>query len=148
MPPIPASIKKQQKQEKPKKQKLLSNAKIRVLHALAELDEWGSFSPNTLAEIIGCKSLKYITIAVGLVDPDKRAIYEQHKECGGSPGNPNPSLITLGYITSSELDIDGKMERSYAITPLGRQVAASIPKLAPISAEEKLDSGLEPTPVS
>lgn len=98
---------------------------IRVLQALAQLTA-GGLTRATLSEIIGNKTGVVVGRAVGYSDPAKRTAFEQTKDGGGSPGNPCPSLLTLGLVEEKEVDKDGLAVAVVSITELGRQTLSSL----------------------
>lgn len=111
----------------------LSLGKKRVLQVLA-----AARGPLTRAKIqskLGVSST-YVAKSVGLSDPEKREAFEQTKDAGGKPGEPCPSLLTLGYVREFELVIleDGINELTVEITQEGRKAfealgGASLPPL-------------------
>jgi hypothetical protein len=56
---------------------------------------------------------------LGAADPANRPAAE--KRAG------YPSLLTLGYVTTFQVDIDGVLERLYEITDAGRKALAAEP---------------------
>jgi len=71
---------------------------------LAALREAGQpLSRQALAEAMGYKTSGYIERWIGSSDPTKRAQLEETSLCGGSPGSPCPSLLTLGYVREEKL---------------------------------------------
>lgn len=95
----------------------LRTGQLRVLQFLAPYD--GLATRGTIADGLGCSDV-YVGKMLGMSNPESRAAFERTKDGGGSPDNPCPSLLTLGFVREVELDVDGVTERSYEITPAGR----------------------------
>ena len=97
----------------------LPTPQIRVMQVLARAK--GPLTRAKISDRIGYQTGVVAGRAIGYSDPDKRAAFEQTKDGGGSPGNPCPSLLTLGYVREHALDIDGLVETGVELTPKGRQ---------------------------
>lgn len=95
---------------------------VRVLQLLTKLVPGSGMTRATLSNHLGNKTGVVVGRAVGYSDPALRATFEQTKDGGGSPGNPCPSLLTLGLVRERKLWIDGLVEVHVVITDLGRQV--------------------------
>lgn len=103
---------------------------MRVLQVLFQAR--GPLSRVEISKRCGNKTTVVVGRAIGYSDPDKRTVFEQTTDGGGSPGNPCPSLLTLGYVTEAELDVDGVKETAVSLTPTGRVAASRLPKLPPL----------------
>lgn len=102
-----------------KKATSLPVPQLRVLRALA--DSEGPLTRTEIAELVGTKTSTMVGRAVGYSDPEKRAAFEQTKDGGGKPGQPCPSLLTLGYVREEELVAD-TTETVIHITEEGRKI--------------------------
>ncbi len=91
----------------------LRTHQIRVLRCLAAAA--GPLSRSKISERVGITQT-VVARALGYEDPDKRAAFEANDPCGGYP-----SLLTLGYCSFQELDIDGLLETAYEPTKSGFQ---------------------------
>lgn len=114
----------------------LSRPQQRVLEALFNAN--GPLTRTVLSAICGNKTQVMVGRAVGYSDPIKRAAFEQTKDGGGSPGNPCPSLLTLGYVEEIALDIDGLIEVAVKLTASGRLIAQQIVDQGPVPASPRL----------
>lgn len=101
---------------------------IRVLHVLSKAK--GPLSRTAISEKCGNKTTVVVGRAVGYSDPAKRKAFEQTKDGGGEPGNPCPSLLTLGYVTEKELDVDGAKETVIELTAKGRKAFQQLGKVS------------------
>jgi hypothetical protein len=98
----------------------LRGTQIRVLRVLAETN--GVISLEKICDKLGVTATPYNV--VGIIDDEKRRMYEMEL---GSP----TSLLTLGYIFTDKIDIDGKDERVYGITDAGRDAVAAVADVTP-----------------
>lgn len=105
-----------------KRRHKLSLPQLRVLKVLSEAN--GPLTRRKIAVRIGQNHQVYVGRAIGFSDPEKRAAFERSKEGGGRPELPNYSLLSLGYVIESEIDVDGVTETGVSITETGRQAFA------------------------
>lgn len=102
--------------DRPEKYGGLALPQVRVLHCLASARKGAGLSRAELSRRIGNKTNVVVTRAVGYVDPDKRAAFEQTND-----GGHRPSLLTLGYVEEYPIDIDGVAELVVRLTDAGRK---------------------------
>jgi hypothetical protein len=90
---------------------------MRVLKILGEAR--GPLSKQEIASRIGC-SFVSVVYAIGYSDKESREKFERDKSGGGTPANPNYSLLSLGMVEERTLDLDGIKETVIGLTPKGR----------------------------
>ena len=100
---------------------------VRVLQVLAAAK--GPLTRSKVSSRCGNKTDVVVGRAVGYSDPTKRSAFEQTKDGGGEPGKPCPSLLTLGYVTEVEVDLDGVSETGLLITDKGRRALKALGEL-------------------
>lgn len=97
---------------------------IRVMQVLAAVA--GALSRGEISKRCGNKTSVVVGRAIGYSDAEKRASFEQTPDGGGSPGNPCPSLLTLGYVVEDEIEVDGVKETVVELTEAGRKAYADL----------------------
>lgn len=97
----------------------MTTPQIRVLQILKAAKEGGGLSRGEISRRGGYDTPVCLSRAIGYSDPDKRRAFEQTKDGGGEPGKPFPSLITLGFVYESEIDVEGLKETIVSLTPAG-----------------------------
>lgn len=101
----------------------MSTPQVRVLRCLAECPGWMS-KPKLCQKLNNSSTLVGKTI--GYSDPVNRAAFEQTKDGGGKPGKPFPSLLTLGYVEETVIDVEGVKETCYQCSANGRAALAEL----------------------
>ncbi len=123
MPPIPPAVPGARTEipalSKPVK---LRTAQIRILKVLASVD--GPLPKAVICEEVAhefptaAKFEQWMADPLGATDPAKRPAAEERAGY--------PSLLTLGYVTTFQYDIDGVAQRFYEATPAGRKAIADL----------------------
>lgn len=99
---------------------------LRVLKVLHEVGQYGGLSRGRIAERIGYTGQASVDIAAGLAEFSKRIQYERSPVGGGTEDKPYLSLLSLGLVTETPLDIDGRRETIIQITEYGVRVYESL----------------------
>jgi len=96
----------------------LTTPQMRVLRALAASK--GPLTRLKIAQRCGTATPVLVSRAIGYEHAEKRKAFEKT-----APGGYTRSLLSLGYVESIELDIDGITETAYRLTSAGRRALQS-----------------------
>lgn len=95
----------------PQRSRGLPSWQVRILQVLAARGWLTSAKISTLARTH--RSNQTRVWGIGYSDPEKRRVAEEKSGI--------PSLLTLGFVEESVLDVDGLQECCYSITRAGRE---------------------------
>ena len=100
----------------------LTTPQMRVLRVLSESK--GPLTRQKISLRCGTATPVLISRAIGYKNARKRAAFERT-----ATGGFCKSLLTLGYVESMDLDIDGLTETAYRLTPAGKRALQSFEHL-------------------
>lgn len=100
----------------------LRKAQVRILKALVK--ETGPVRKSVICDRVAdefptaAKFQEWMADPIGAANPENRPAAEERAGY--------PSLLTLGFIKTKQLDIDGVLERVYEITDQGRAIVSAL----------------------
>lgn len=105
----------------------LRKPQVRALAALAKLKEGQTLGRAGLSDAAKIDPA-WVSATVGSADAESRAACEAR--------NGYKCLITLGFAKSKVIDVEGKKEAAYSITPAGRKALEKALKAQAAAAKD------------